>query len=187
MVYISVGRIQVQLDTSSVFPRRTLCSVKDTQANTWITSQAGSSEHRQYTYLCSFCIWHRQTFLRIAWLYMLLWPLAMPLALFVFQNPLGQGWGSSAIAKVGCVQPHCPHGLQSEAGCGGPAHCKELDLVYSLLLLDINTVPLEPGVRVVCSQGSQSMHRSLPWVALTCLLTLTVLMLYSILGHNLTT
>lgn len=45
-----MGWVQAQLDISPLFPKRTLCLVKDKLASSKITLRAKSSKHHQYVY-----------------------------------------------------------------------------------------------------------------------------------------
>lgn len=120
--------------------------------------------------MCSFCFSACQ------------WPLGnTPSPSFCISDPLGNSRVLPPQQEVRCFP------VERSTGLGGPKHCKGLTLVtLSLLLLQVNPVPLEPDAGVVCSQWPQIMHQFLPWVALICLWTVAELLLFSILWCSLT-
>lgn len=97
MVSISVGRIQAQLDTSSVFLRRTLHSIKDMLTSSQITLHAESSGTANTHILIPLY----QAHANFSWNGLAIYAaidLGHAPSFFVSQGPQGQGWGSSAVA-----------------------------------------------------------------------------------------
>lgn len=90
---------------------------------------------------------------------------------FLYFWSVGRGRVLLLQQKVGCVQLHHLWSGSAVEWIHWPGAGWILGTL-ALLLLQVNAVPLEPGVHVIWSQWPRLVHWSLLWVALTCVLTL---------------